>query len=73
MSMKRPPDTPRTSPNHRLTPRPSRAKDPRRRHDDRPTKATLWLRPDRIVIGELRGGEASALLKAWDTGHTIPQ
>ncbi len=32
-------------------------------------KATLRLRPDRIVIGEVRGGEALALLKAWNTGH----
>ena len=30
---------------------------------------TLRLRPDRIVIGEVRGGEALALLKAWNTGH----
>lgn len=32
-------------------------------------KATLRLRPDRIVIGEVRGPEALALLKAWNTGH----
>ena len=32
-------------------------------------KATLRLRPDRIVIGEVRGKEALALLKAWNTGH----
>ncbi len=32
-------------------------------------KATLRLRPDRIVVGEVRGGEALALLKAWNTGH----
>jgi type IV secretion system protein TrbB len=30
---------------------------------------TLRLRPDRIVIGEVRGPEALALLKAWNTGH----
>ena len=32
-------------------------------------KASLRLRPDRIVVGEVRGGEALSLLKAWNTGH----
>ena len=32
-------------------------------------KMTLRLRPDRIVIGELRDGAALDLLKAWNTGH----
>lgn len=32
-------------------------------------KATLRLRPDRIVVGEVRDGAALALLKAWNTGH----
>ena len=32
-------------------------------------RMTLRLRPDRIVIGEVRGGEALAMLKAWNTGH----
>ena len=31
--------------------------------------ATLRLRPDRIIVGEVRGGEALAMLKAWNTGH----
>jgi type IV secretion system protein VirB11 len=33
------------------------------------TRATMRLRPDRIIIGEVRGAEALALLKAWNTGH----
>lgn len=32
-------------------------------------RSALRLRPDRIVVGEVRGGEALALLKAWNTGH----
>lgn len=32
-------------------------------------RSTLRLRPDRIVIGEVRGGEALDMLKAWNTGH----
>lgn len=32
-------------------------------------RSTLRLRPDRIVIGEVRGGEALDLIKAWGTGH----
>jgi len=29
----------------------------------------LRMRPDRVVIGEVRGAEALDLLKAWGTGH----
>jgi type IV secretion system protein VirB11 len=32
-------------------------------------RTTMRLRPDRIIIGEARGAEALALLKAWNTGH----
>ena len=32
-------------------------------------KSTMRLRPDRIIVGEVRGGEALTLLKAWNTGH----
>lgn len=32
-------------------------------------KSTLRLRPDRIIVGEVRGGEALDMLKAWNTGH----
>jgi len=30
---------------------------------------TMRLRPDRIVVGEVRGAESLELLKAWGTGH----
>jgi len=33
-------------------------------------KATLRLRPDRIILGEVRGGEAFDLLQALNTGHS---
>lgn len=31
-------------------------------------KTSMRLRPTRIIVGEVRGGEAYALLKAWNTG-----
>lgn len=32
-------------------------------------RSTLRLRPDRIIVGEIRGAEALDMLKAWNTGH----
>lgn len=33
------------------------------------SKVMMRMRPDRICAGEVRGGEALELLKAWNTGH----
>lgn len=33
-------------------------------------RSTLRLRPDRIIVGEVRGEEALDMLKAWNTGHS---
>src|SRR3546814_11957719 len=32
-------------------------------------RSTLRLRPDRIIVGEVRGREALDMLKGWNTGH----
>ncbi len=32
-------------------------------------RATMRLRPDTIIVGEVRGREALDMLKAWNTGH----
>lgn len=32
-------------------------------------KSAMRLRPDRIIVGEVRDGAALTLLKAWNTGH----
>ncbi len=37
-----------------------------RRH----VREMLRMRPDRIIVGEVRGHEALDLLKAWNTGHS---
>jgi len=34
-----------------------------------PRALDVRLRPDRIVVGEVRGAEALDMLKAWNTGH----
>ncbi len=31
--------------------------------------AAMRMRPDRLIIGEVRGAEALEMLKAWNTGH----
>ena len=33
-------------------------------------RTAMRCRPDRIIIGEVRGGEALDLLKSWNTGHS---
>jgi len=37
---------------------------------ERLLKVTLRLRPDRIIVGEVRDVAALALLKSWNTGHS---
>ncbi|MCL4854992.1 MAG: Flp pilus assembly complex ATPase component TadA [Bryobacteraceae bacterium] len=32
-------------------------------------RASMRLKPNRIVVGEVRGAEAHVMLKAWNTGH----
>jgi type IV secretion system protein VirB11 len=32
-------------------------------------RSCMRLKPDRIVVGEVRGAEAHTMLKAWNTGH----
>lgn len=33
-------------------------------------KVSMRFNPDRIIVGEVRGGEALSLLKSWNTGHS---
>jgi len=44
-------------------------KKPARKSMDALLRHTLRLRPDSIIVGEVRGKEAKTLLKAWNTGH----
>lgn len=39
------------------------------RSPDKLLEATLRLRPDRIIVGELRGSEAATFIEAINTGH----
>jgi len=32
-------------------------------------KSSLRMRPDRVIVGEVRGGEAVDMLQAFNTGH----
>ncbi|EYT98414.1 Conjugative transfer protein TrbB [Pseudomonas aeruginosa PA99] len=32
-------------------------------------RSSMRLRPDRVIVGEVRGGEALDLIKVWGTGH----
>ena len=32
-------------------------------------RSSMRLRPDRVVVGEVRGAEALDLIKVWGTGH----
>jgi len=32
-------------------------------------RSAMRLRPDRVIVGEVRGGEALDLIKVWGTGH----
>ncbi|WP_238587489.1 P-type conjugative transfer ATPase TrbB [Cupriavidus sp. IDO] len=32
-------------------------------------RSSMRLRPDRVIVGEVRGGEALDLVKVWGTGH----
>lgn len=32
-------------------------------------RSSMRSRPDRIIVGEVRGGEALTLIKSWNTGH----
>lgn len=34
-------------------------------------KTALRMRPDRVIVGEVRGGEAIDMLQCFNTGHLV--
>ena len=46
-----------------------RAPAPPRRHNDRAGAGHDAPAADRVIVGEVRGGEALDLVKVWGTGH----
>ena len=52
-----------------LESRPANAEGTRPGLDPRPRQERLRMRPDRIIVGECRAGEALDMLQAMNTGH----
>jgi pilus assembly protein CpaF len=53
----------------RLETRPANVEGAGRIDQSELVKNSLRMRPDRIILGEIRGGEALAMLQAMNTGH----
>ena len=53
----------------RLETRPANVEGAGRVDQSELVKNSLRMRPDRIILGEIRGGEALAMLQAMNTGH----